>query len=78
MWDVYIGFCFDTLDSLRTAFENGEPDAENPFTARTRVSIPKKALRLIRLSADELTVIVVLTGGVVELYSVAKLFMKVC
>ena len=76
--DGSIGFCFDTLEALRTAFETGEPDAENPFTARTRIAIPKKALRVIRLSADELTVIVGLAGGVVELYSVAKLFMKVC
>ncbi|KAI8599202.1 hypothetical protein EDD21DRAFT_355678 [Dissophora ornata] len=67
------GFIFDTLSALRSAFENGSPDSENKLAAKTRVAIPKDALRIIRLSADELTVIVALAGGEVRLYSVENL-----
>ncbi|KAF9396441.1 hypothetical protein BGX21_009531, partial [Mortierella sp. AD011] len=68
------GFIFDTLSALRSAFESGDGgDDETQFTAKIKVNIPEDALRIIRLSADELTVVVALTGGKIQLYSVMNL-----
>ena len=72
--DFLVGFYLDTLTALRSAFEGGNPDEENPYTPKTKIDIPQQAIRCIRLSGDELTVIVGLAGGVVKLYSVEKIF----
>ncbi|KAF9939776.1 hypothetical protein BGZ65_009488, partial [Modicella reniformis] len=66
-------FVFDSLTALRSAFENGEPEEENKFTARTKVRVSNAALRFIRLSADERTVVVALEGGHIYLYSLSNL-----
>ncbi|KAF9192079.1 hypothetical protein BGZ51_006271 [Haplosporangium sp. Z 767] len=71
------GFIFDKLSTLRSAFKKGIEDEDNTFKARIIVDIPGDAVRIIRLSADELTVVVVLAGGKVHLYSVANLLANV-
>ncbi|KAF9966516.1 hypothetical protein BGZ70_002064 [Mortierella alpina] len=67
------GFVFDKLSNLRDAFERGAPDEDNMFNAATKVVLPENSVRFIRLSADELTVVVALRGGHVQLYSAASL-----
>ncbi|CAO3571958.1 unnamed protein product [Mortierella alpina] len=67
------GFVFDKLSNLRDAFERGAPDEDNMFNAATKVVLPENSVRFIRLSADELTVVVALRGGQVQLYSAASL-----
>ncbi|KAF9573654.1 hypothetical protein EC968_008291 [Mortierella alpina] len=67
------GFVFDKLSNLRDAFEQGAPDEDNMFNAATKVVLPENSVRFIRLSADELTVVVALRGGQVQLYSVTNL-----
>jgi len=68
-----LGFVFDKLSNLRDAFERGAPDEDNTFNAATKVVLPDNSVRFIRLSADELTVVVALRGGQVQLYSAASL-----
>jgi hypothetical protein len=65
------------LAVLRSAFENGEPDELNKFKAKTKVKIANDALRIIRLSADESTVVVALAGGHVHMYSISNLLANV-
>ncbi|KAF9959457.1 hypothetical protein BGZ72_009619 [Mortierella alpina] len=67
------GFVFDKLSTLRDAFEQGAPDEDNMFNAATKIVLPENSVRFIRLSADELTVVVALKGGQVQLYSAANL-----
>ncbi|KAF9939812.1 hypothetical protein BGZ67_008920 [Mortierella alpina] len=67
------GFVFDKLSNLRDAFEQGAPDEDNMFNAATKVVLPENSVRFIRLSADELTVVVALKGGQVLLYNAASL-----
>ncbi|KAK3832090.1 MAG: hypothetical protein JOS17DRAFT_742933 [Linnemannia elongata] len=70
------GFLIDKLSSLRSAFENGEVNAPNDYNEAARVEISGETISHIRLSADELTVIVGLRGGLIHLYSVTKLLAK--
>ncbi|KAG0299004.1 hypothetical protein BGZ96_000007 [Linnemannia gamsii] len=70
------GFLIDKLSSLRSAFENGEVSAPNKYDEAARVEISGETISHIRLSADELTVIVGLRGGLIYLYSVTKLLSK--
>ncbi|KAF9907419.1 hypothetical protein EC991_010980 [Linnemannia zychae] len=70
------GFLIDKLSSLRSAFENGEADAPNKYSEAARVEIAGETVSCIRLSADELTVIIGMKGGLIYLYSVAKLLAK--
>ncbi|KAG9068640.1 hypothetical protein KI688_010917 [Linnemannia hyalina] len=70
------GFLIDKLSSLRSAFENGEVSASNDYNEAARVEISGETISHIRLSADELTVIVGLRGGLIHLYSVTKLLAK--
>lgn len=70
------GFIIDKLSSLRSAFEKGEVNASNDYNEAARVEISGETLSHIRLSADELTVIVGLRGGLIHLYSVTKLLAK--
>ncbi|KAF9580952.1 hypothetical protein BGW38_002203, partial [Lunasporangiospora selenospora] len=66
------GFVFDKLEKLRKTFVNGSPDGTE-FAVKNRVNIPGDGVRTIRLSSDELTVVVALDGGEVQLYSIASL-----
>lgn len=52
-------------------------NASNDYNEAARVEISGETLSHIRLSADELTVIVGLRGGLIHLYSVTKLLAKV-
>ncbi|KAF9923054.1 hypothetical protein FBU30_006843 [Linnemannia zychae] len=70
------GFIIDKLSSLRSAFENGEADAPNKYSQECRVEISGETISHIRLSADELTVIIGLRGGLIYLYSATKLLSK--
>ncbi|KAF9539422.1 hypothetical protein EC957_005418 [Mortierella hygrophila] len=70
------GFLIDKLSSLRSAFENGEVSASNDYNEAARVEISGETISHIRLSADELTVIVGLRGGLIHLYSITKLLAK--
>ncbi|KAF9097485.1 hypothetical protein BGX23_008759 [Mortierella sp. AD031] len=70
------GFLFDKLSSLRSAFENGDADAPNKYNEAARVEISGETVCFIRLSADELTIIVGLQGGLIQLYSISKLLAK--
>ncbi|KAG0317136.1 hypothetical protein BGZ97_005866 [Linnemannia gamsii] len=70
------GFLIDKLSSLRSAFENGEVSAPNEYNEAARVEISGETISHIRLSGDELTVIVGLRGGLIYLYSVTKLLSK--
>ncbi|KAF9151835.1 hypothetical protein BG015_006166 [Linnemannia schmuckeri] len=70
------GFLIDRLSSLRSAFENGEVNAPNDYNGAAGVEVSGETISHIRLSADELTVIVGLRGGLIHLYSVTKLLSK--
>ncbi|KAI1314889.1 hypothetical protein EDD11_001612 [Mortierella claussenii] len=69
-------FVFDKLSTLRKAFLEGSEE-ENAFESRTKIDIPNNALRMIRLSADEQTVVASLVGGKILLYKASDLMAKV-
>ncbi|KAG0379537.1 hypothetical protein BGX24_012782 [Mortierella sp. AD032] len=70
------GFLIDKLSALRSAFENGVADSPNKYNEAARVEISGETVSCVRLSADELFVIIGLKGGLIHLYSAAKLLSK--
>ncbi|KAG0270912.1 hypothetical protein BGZ95_001372, partial [Linnemannia exigua] len=70
------GFLIDKLSALRSAFENGVADSPNKYNEAARVEISGETVCCVRLSADELIVIVGLKGGLIHLYSAPKLLSK--
>lgn len=62
----------DRLSTLRSAFENGQ-DESNKFDVKRKVDISGNAVRIIRLSGDELTIIVALNNGKILLYNIESI-----
>jgi hypothetical protein len=62
----------DRLSTLRSAFEDGQEES-NKFDVKRKVNISGNAVRIIRLSGDELTVVVALNNGKVLLYNIESI-----
>lgn len=62
----------DRLSTLRSAFEDGQEEI-NKFDVKRKVNISGSAIRIIRLSGDELTIIVALNNGKVLLYNIESI-----
>ncbi|KAG0349002.1 hypothetical protein BG004_002860 [Podila humilis] len=66
------GFVLDKMSTLRSAFENAKEE-KSRFDAKIQVSISGDAVRVIRLSGDEETVVVALKTGKILLYTLPNL-----
>ncbi|KAL1914704.1 uncharacterized protein VTP21DRAFT_7962 [Calcarisporiella thermophila] len=67
------GFVFDTLQSLRNAFKESPKQEITKLKAQTQVAVSQGHVHHLRISADQLTVIVTVGGGNILMYNLEKL-----
>lgn len=64
-----IGFIYASTNNLRKAFEEA---SNEPFNQRIHIDIPKGRVHFLRLTSDQLTIVVGIEDGQVLYYDVSK------
>ncbi|KAK9659874.1 hypothetical protein K7432_018346, partial [Basidiobolus ranarum] len=67
------GFVFDTTDALRQAIKSATKQSTADFKAKTEVTVSNGVVQHVRLSADELTLVIGTSTGDILLYDIPTL-----